>query len=391
MNKTPYLLKKLHVKKMPGLPAGLKAMSDLAPHVNIITGPNASGKSSTARAIAQMIWPRSTRGINLNGSAAINSEQWEINIDSDQVITQRDGLDDRLKGIPAPEEGRRYLLALHELVNEQEDDLASEIMRQSIGGYNLEAASALLQYGPSIRNKKISEFKELTDAEKLLKEESEKQQEIKKGEDNLQNLEAQKERAEEALRESEFYGKVLLYLKAQQAYHLLDGQLEEFPPQMPYLTGEEYEQITNYEQDAETARGDLQKFQNKMEGAARQLNNLKIPHDGVPTQSITQLEELVNEIKEIDRELRIIRADIKALIEEEQDALQAIAPNLDTARWEGLDTSRVARLDEFLQQAHTLLGQKSLLTSEVENLQKELNAQQTTPGESDALVSGIRI
>ncbi len=391
MTKTAYLLKKLHVKKMPGLPAGLKAMNDLAPHVNIITGPNASGKSSTARAIAQMIWPGATRGTTLSGSATINSEQWEVDIDSDRVISQRDGIDDRLKGIPAPEEGHRYLLALHELVNEEEGDLASEIMRQSIGGYDLNAASAALQYSASIRSKKRSEFMGLENTEKLLKEESDKQQELIEREGNLQNLEAQKKRAEEALRESQFYDKVLLYLKARQAYHLIDSQLEEFPPQMQYVSGEEFLQITRYEEDAESARRDLQQLQNKMEGIARQLINQQIPHEGVPAQSLIQLEELVNGIKEIERDLRSIGEDITALIVEEQKALEAIAPDIDTARWEGLDTSRIAKLDEFLQQAHTLLGQRSLLTSEVENLQKEANAQQASPGDSDALISGIRI
>ncbi|MCK4922473.1 MAG: hypothetical protein KAS71_15580, partial [Bacteroidales bacterium] len=77
MQKLALILKELSIQKISGFPEGMKSYKDFASNINIIAGPNASGKSSTARIIKKLIWPDNTNGIFAESSAKIENENWD--------------------------------------------------------------------------------------------------------------------------------------------------------------------------------------------------------------------------------------------------------------------------------------------------------------------------
>src|SRR5690554_1956395 len=103
MRKLPYRLKNISIRKMPGFSSGMETLDDFAEHVNIITGPNASGKSSMARAIQHLIWQNDTQGISIHGAVGIENDHWEIDIDSGRNRNEKNGYEEQLKGLPALE------------------------------------------------------------------------------------------------------------------------------------------------------------------------------------------------------------------------------------------------------------------------------------------------
>src|SRR6056297_89788 len=146
----PFILKKLAISRMPGFDRGMKTYNDFARHINIVAGPNASGKSSTARIIRQLVWRDVTGGIRAEGSADIDGNKWDIIINSHSVLVQQEGIDTELKGLPAKESSGRYELALHKLVLERDEEIAQEIARLASGGYNLGMAESQLGYSSRI-------------------------------------------------------------------------------------------------------------------------------------------------------------------------------------------------------------------------------------------------
>ena len=166
MKKSSYIVKSLSIRKMPGFPMGMRSLDGLAPNVNIIAGANASGKSSTARAIQELIWHNETKGLSVNGSVKIGDDNWGVDIDSGRIVVERNGLPDEIKGIQALEGHQRYLLALHNFVEGDEKDLAKEIAKQSIGGFDLDAAQENLGYSSRINIKSSKEYKSVEDVEK---------------------------------------------------------------------------------------------------------------------------------------------------------------------------------------------------------------------------------
>ncbi len=82
--------REVDVRKAPGIDPGY-AIRDLSPDINIVYGPNASGKSTTARAIQALIWPHpsSLRGHALAGDFQLDGECWHVEADAGRVVRSR--------------------------------------------------------------------------------------------------------------------------------------------------------------------------------------------------------------------------------------------------------------------------------------------------------------
>jgi energy-coupling factor transporter ATP-binding protein EcfA2 len=205
MQKIPFILKKLSIKKMPGLPEGLKDYKDFSSHINLIAGPNASGKSSTARMIQKIISRNNTERMQAQSIVELDRENWQINIDSNHIQVQREGMDDQITGIPSLETQQRYMLAFHELINHNEQDLARQIIREANGGYDLDQAIKDLKYDDAPSKRNVSEFKNYKKALEEYNKISKEQQNLKKEEESLQELYRKKEKAKEADKKKELF------------------------------------------------------------------------------------------------------------------------------------------------------------------------------------------
>src|SRR5699024_7581751 len=106
----------------------------LAANINVIAGPNASGKSSTARMIQNVIWKQNIDRISVAVKIEVDKKDWDLHIDNGYYSSQSNGLDVALPSIPAVEEAKRYFLALHELIKEDDQNLAAAILQEAIGG-----------------------------------------------------------------------------------------------------------------------------------------------------------------------------------------------------------------------------------------------------------------
>lgn len=390
MKKTPYILKALSISKMPGFPTGLKKFEGFSNSINIISGPNSSGKSSTARVIQQLIWHDKSLGLKARGSVLLNQENWEIDIDSNFISTQRNGLKDEIKGIPA-EGNKRYMLALHELVKTDEADLASEILRQSIGGYDLDKAKNSLNYSTTIRNKASTEFKEFEKSEEKYIEIRDEQRKLKKEEEKLEQLYVDKRSAQEASKLGQFYEKVVDYLRSKLNYEQLSTAMEEFPDSMERVNGNEVDEINDLEDQISEAEETIKRAKEDIEARRRQLKTLTIPENGIQNQTIAELEERIEKLKELERKNNDLVTAISGLKERTAQALKSIDSSVDPSEWAGLNLDDVSGLDKMLQDALRVLGEKEFLLAEIDALQRELQGPKNIDSNPETLRDGMKI
>jgi hypothetical protein len=205
MKRVPFIVKELSVYKMPGFPGGMEPFSGLSPNINIIAGPNASGKSSTARVIQSLIWKGGTEDVQATGSVFIGKSGWEIRLDQGRRKIQREGVDDEFTAIPSPGSSARYMLALHDMISANEPELARHIMKESVGGYDIDEAQAKLGYSNLIKNRGAAEYVAFKDADDKYRRAKNKQEELKKQEERLRELYRDKKRSEKAAGLSSFY------------------------------------------------------------------------------------------------------------------------------------------------------------------------------------------
>lgn len=390
MKKSPYILKNLSIHKMPGFPRGLASLNDIASQVNIVVGANASGKSSTARMIQQIIWQNNTKGIEAEASVELDQDAWEIKIDSARTLVQRNGIDAEISGLPTGEGQHRYLLALHNLVEGKETDLAKEIAKQSIGGFDLDAAQKSLNYSSRILNRSNSEFKEFEKTDKRYKEVRNQQKELKREENKLSNLNADKHKALFAKKLAEFYGIVADFKKANSEYLILAEQVDAFPNSIKNCSGDEYERIEDYEKQIEEHRKNIEKAKENIEKSQEELKMLKIPEHGVENIIIDEIEHRIMLLRDFERDIQDLKTKNAGLEKQEEIVLDGFDYSIDVEKWRGLKLADISGLDKMLQDAHQVLGEKEFFLAEIRMLRREVEAQDENTHTEDVINQGIK-
>lgn len=370
-NKNPLRIKDLSVRKMPGFSSGMKPFKGFSDGINIIAGPNASGKSTTATAIQKLIWQSDTRNIHLIGQAEMNGEPWSLEVDSNKKVVQRQGVDDEIAGVPAAEEQNRYMLALHELLTADSKDLAQRIIRESVGGYDPGRAGEELGYNERISTTGTKQYKSYSEAEKTVRKSQESQKNIKKEEQRLGDLYREREEAELADRRRDFYDLAVEKMKAERAFKDFSMQIEEFPKVLEKANGEELKRVEEIESEIAEAGEVIRVAKSKITECRKRLDQLSIPDTGVAEHHLSELESRTVDIKDLEREIYRLEADRAALEKRRSEALRQIGKDVDPNAWQGLDLEDIGDLDHFLQEAHRVAGQKRILEKEIEDHERE--------------------
>ena len=372
MDKKALIIKDLSIIKMPGFPLGMEPYNDFADHLNIIAGPNASGKSSTAKLIQQLIWQDYDRKVEASGSLNIDNEPWQIRLDPIQAKTERNGVPDELTGLPPTESRNHYLLALHELINAEDKDLAKQIAKEAIGGYDPDTAARTLNYSGKIRNKSSREYSDFIIARQHFRKTYQEQQQLKKEEDTLDSLNREKEKTRQAARLRDFYSLTKEYLEASQAVNISQKQLTHFPVSMEKISGDEFSRITELEEEVGQADGKIDEAERVIENSREVIASLKLPAEEIDEVNLEELEGKAEDLVDFEKELRDTRHQLREAEVRAQAALTALDKNMDTAPWKGLDLHDVQELDEYLQTAQRQLSQKLFLENEISELEKEI-------------------
>ncbi len=388
MEKVPFILKELSIRKMPGLPAGLKPYKGLSPNINIVAGPNASGKSSTARMIQQIVMRNNTERMQARSAVEIGHENWQVNIDSKHITIQREGVDAQLTGLPPAEAEERYLLALHELVYQNEQGLAKQILKESVGGFDLDQAMQELNYSESITTTRTSEYKKYQQAYREYNELLSQQKALKKDEERLKQLYAEKQKAEKASKFKAFYALVKDWLSQKKEFEAWRDKYKSFSEVMDRLNGEEYKNIEELEQEIAEAQGEIEQAQKEIDRCKRELSDLDLPAEGVDDKVLDELKKKIEQLDETSREIANKEQEKVAARENEEEALKAINSSLDYNSWKGINLKDVTNLQMFLDKATKAYSEKQFLETEIDKLKQE--SENSEEAEPDTLKSGIK-
>lgn len=374
---------------MPGFTRGMTPF-DFARNINLITGPNASGKSSTSRLIQKIIWPFETKGLDAHAELEIDNETWQIKIESEGVKVQRNGIDSVIPGIPAKEGCHRYLLPLHDLIKENESDLAREILKASIGGYDLDEAKNTLNYSRTVKNSAANEFKEVDRINKEHQKVVKEHQDLKRDEEKLRSLKEESDQARQASQLSRFYEITAEFIETKLKVENLLSQKEAFPSSMEVVTGEELTMIENLENQISEAVGNIQIAESRISEEQDKIDGLQISDTEIPETTLTILETRLEKIKSLSQRLADLKTELFSKHQERHEAVIAIDKTMDPLDWEGLNLSTIEKLDEFTQKSYQTLGKKENLDNEKRRLKEESEKTQDVPFEAESILQGIK-
>lgn len=354
---------------MPGLPNGLKPLEKLSGQINIIAGPNASGKTSTATAIRHLLWPTTGGKTVVEAMLQENQAPWVLRSEYGQHRFQRDGLPATLNNLPPADEAARYNFALQQLVYIDDRELAGKIYQEAMGGYNLGKAAATLQYSADIKKKNTGAHSDYLKAEAQLNEVTSKQRGIKDEEERLAGWIHQRKQSKAAAMSQGLYTAFINYKQALETQSIRNEHLATYPEQMSVMIGDELETLTALEARLTKFKDDLLPISINITDLRERLGELELPEKGVDTQLLPILEQRVEELSALEREINeslLAETSLKGSLEEQK---ASIYPGYDPGDNLRVDFGVIVGLDQWLSDAQQLLSQRSHLQVRIGQLQ----------------------
>ncbi len=183
----------LTIRRMPGFEDSGIELRDLSNGLNLIVGPNASGKTTTCRSIRGLLWPETLAGlapVSLVGHWGEDSRTVRIELVGNRRVCQIDGLESELPQLPPPHLAQCFTITVTSLLEASSNDseLAETVMREMAGGYDLEAVLKSFTIAAGCGRK---ESKALSDAVYNVRQIQQEQQSLRDEETHLDDLETQ--------------------------------------------------------------------------------------------------------------------------------------------------------------------------------------------------------
>ena len=341
MNQASASFRSIEIRRMPGFQRGELALPDLCAGINVIYGPNASGKTTLCRAIHRLLRPTDPGGgdVSLRASFELDGAGLELDYDLGRMRATRraDGASIDYPRLAPPEIGDRHVLALQDLIRTEHDrDLARQIVKELSGGYDVGAARRQLDFRrqPTRRGKLTAALQQ---AERRHQAALRRQDELLERQTQLNRLRREKAQAEEAQAELALLEKAAQLHAAAESVAEIRNRLRIFPAGVARVTAHDVRRLDQVNKAIEAAAVRRRKEETRREKAAADLAQAGFAGQGLPDGLITALNLKCRRLMSLSGE---IQHRLEAVGQAEADLDQARA-NLGPA----VDAERAARLE----------------------------------------------
>jgi hypothetical protein len=305
------VFRELLVRRMPGFPGGGPRLDELSPGINLVHGPNASGKTTAALALQALLWPRTAPvGAGLAGRFDVGGDAWRVDVDGVRASWQREGQDVSAPPLPPAEDRDRYLLSLHGLLRDDDRDLADRIRVESAGGYDLRAAASSLGFGAGGRP--IGLIARRAQAQAALDEAREREASLCGEAAELERLRRRRRELERTARTHEPIRLALELARARKAETAARQALAAFPEGVALLRGVEVERLEEWERARAATARSIADAESAAARADAELAAAGLGEAGVPTAVLVELEARLDALRRLDDDRARARDDLAA-------------------------------------------------------------------------------
>lgn len=316
-------LRSLTIQQLPGV--GAFALDGLADGANLITGPNAVGKSSLVRALRYLIGgARSGDPPALALSAEFDGDdgRWRVQRAGSQIVWTHDGQAAEPPALPDPDLLHCYWLRVEDLLTPDASDdrtLVERLRRELSGGFDLEAlrTESPFAFGPQTGRHEARALQTARGERQRIESEH---QALRSEAGRLPEMEAEAEAAEAAGRRVERLDQALSLLEARRQRLAAEQRLAELPPDMARLRGNELERLS----DLETERAQCLERRDDSD-RARQEATARLDETGLGAQrpdpsELQAQRERLNECRQLSDRLETEHARLREHRAQEQRA-----------------------------------------------------------------------
>ena len=360
-------LRRLAIHALPGIEPGFTFEPPSA-GINIVTGPNAIGKSSLARALQYLLESHGTDPPALSLEAEFESAaaRWQVSRNGNQIVWRCNGEVASRPALPGADRVGLFRLSVENLLDDSDanDKALAERLRRELHG-NFDLGQPRIELG---RRFAVHEAKILADAGKARRRVEDEYVGLYRQEAELPALGRRIEMAVAASVRREHLEQALRLADAIDARKDRESALQRFPPDMDCLRGDELEQLEENEKRALRLNEELRDGRRDLETAEASLERTGLAQATPAAEEVHAAEERLRQLdkKSVEREsARTAVAEAGAAL---RDVLAHFNPEGEPPR---LDTDAIRRAEGI---AQPLI--------EAQNRRRELQEQLALAGEA---------
>lgn len=344
------VIERLGIDRMDGI-SGSFEIERLVSGINVIHGPNASGKSRTSTAIQALIWPDlAESGADLSGDFSVSGTRWRVDIDHAGAVYQQNGAHAPAPalGIASPDQSDRYLLTLHGLLQADNKQFAKIIQQESAGGYDLNAARAATGMGPASPRLSHSKAKRAYDeATAQTTQLRRNDQQLKARERSRGDLDRELDAANIAAARVRLFESALEHAEAVTARKAAEVARDAFEDPIGRMTGEEFdrlqahmERVTSLQRQLAVVEADIARHEQALEEAG-------FTGDIPPTTLLSRLNGHFSSLKVADSELESMDVAMATSRVQLQQARDRIASGITDQQLRELDSNGLRKIADL--------------------------------------------
>jgi len=381
-------LKTLNVRRMPGFEEKGFKLENLSEGLNLIVGPNASGKTTSCRAIRGLLWPETLKGsvpVSLVGLWQENENTFRIELEGDHRTCQADGQTSESPEVPGQHLAECFTVTVGSLIQATDNDanLAGIVLREMAGGYVLE--DVLKEFSLSSRHGR-ADLRARNEAQQQVRQITQEQQALQKEESELGGLEQKERESRQALTQLERLKDVLQLLDIRSQIVETDKLLEDLPPDMNLLNGEDKRRLEQIQDDLELESKNREEAEKNAKEAQRQKDGAKLPPEGVPQNARSEQKAKLEELRETEQQIRQRSDEVAQVKTQVSQALGRLGEEADAEKLNEIDLNGLDTVEASHHNVEQLLARKTAIEERLKVLGKEQPL-----GETNSLADAIGI
>ena len=300
-------LRRLTIHALPGIEPGFTFEPPSA-GVNIVTGPNAIGKSSLARALRYLLESHASDPPALSLEAEFDSgdARWKVTRNGAQIVWRRNGEVASRPALPGADRVGLFRLSVENLLDDSDanDQALAQRLRRELHG-NFDLGQPRIELGRLFAR---HEARQLAEAERMRRRVENEYVDLQRQEAGLPALERQIETAVAARTRSEHLAQALRLADAIDARKDRESALAQFPPEMERLRGDELEQLEESEARASKLNSELHERRRDLETARAGLERTGLAQATPAHEEVHAAEERLRQLDRQSVELENVRS-----------------------------------------------------------------------------------
>mgnify|MGYP006277720617 CR=1 FL=1 len=367
-------LRRLEIAALPGIRPGF-ALEGLGDGVHLVTGPNASGKSSLVRALRALLDPGWHAGEAVHVEAELETAGGErlhaARLGDDCHWRHADGTPAAPPPLPEPHLLDCYALHVEALTaaGSTEQAISRRLVRELAGGYDLTALTG--DGGPFRlkRNHGEAEARRLAEARQAWQQRRHEHRALLADEQRLEELQQAYDHAEQARRRAEQLHRAAELAEARAQLAALDERLAEFPAGMAQLHGDELERLEHAEAERRGVQERLEALDEAEQACRRELEASGLAEAAPEREALAYHRRLLDELRERRRELRAAEEELEGARRRQAEIAEEIGvPEAAAVR---VDPAALRRLEEQLEPYRRQQAHLAALDAELQRLGAE--------------------